>query len=95
MKVLFNFQPDASKFKKAAAPKDDDDDESDDSYWTESDESSSSSDNDPGVSLIEKFLKKKGPAGAKDDDVRSPKLLCLVVSRVAYDCGLGFESCGI
>ena len=31
---------------------------------------SSSSDNDPGVSLIDKFLKKKTPGGAKDDEVR-------------------------
>lgn len=54
-----------------AASKDDDDDDSDDSYWTESDESSSSSDNDPGVSLIEKFLKKKGPTSSKDEDVSS------------------------
>ncbi len=30
---------------------------------------SSSSDNDPGVSLIDKFLKKKTPGGAKDDEV--------------------------
>ena len=30
---------------------------------------SSSSDNDPGVSLIDKFLKKKS-AGGKDDEVR-------------------------
>ena len=50
-----------------SAPKDDEDDDSDDSYWTESDESSSSSDNDPGVSLIEKFLKKKGPSAREDD----------------------------
>ncbi len=29
----------------------------------------SSSDNDPGVSLIDKFLKKKTPGGGKDDEV--------------------------
>ena len=32
---------------------------------------SSSSDNDPGVSLIDKFLKKKGASGIREDDMVS------------------------
>ena len=35
---------------------------------------SSSSDNDPGVSLIDKFLKKKGASGIREDDMVSDLL---------------------
>merc|ERR1711874_831694 len=64
--------PDANAFKKSKSKSksttpgdDDDDDESDDSYWdSDSDESSSSSGEDqPGMSLREKFLKKSGSGG--------------------------------
>merc|ERR1712098_865258 len=63
--------PDASAFKKSKSKSTtpgDDDDESDDSYWdSDSDESSSSSgDDQPGISLREKFLKKSG--GGKGGD---------------------------
>ncbi len=64
-------QPDKAKFKKAATG---DDSDSDDSYWdSDSDESSeSSSDDEPGMSLREKFLKKATDEGKKKKE-KKPK----------------------
>merc|ERR1739848_467507 len=64
--------PDTNMFKKkqksaTPADDDDDDDDSDDSYWDDSEsESSSSSDEMKGVSLRERFLKKKVDDFKKD-----------------------------
>ena len=55
---------------------------------------SSSSDNDPGVSLIDKFLKKKTPGGAKDDEVRyfhSTSIVFEAFFELAIYTGVSFK----